>query len=475
MTEGASSTSEVQNILRIDQLQLTNFRCFAECEVDFHPSLTVLVAENAKGKSAILDAVSMSLDPIVATLDRGKMSGFPSGTIHLSKDREGKMEALLPVIIKAKGCIGGKDDVEWTRELRKFSKRSRPSTKYLKEAISATQQLSISEKVTNNLILPVVAYYRTDRLWNSKAGDNSRGSAGKLPGRHAGYFGWASPSSSFGVFVDWYRTAFNDLGTSTSKFRDKDNRLEKQLAAIHQAIATSLEPTGWQSIAWQAKPQGEQVELFESDYLAVEHVTKGKLPLQFLSDGVKNMISLVADLSYRCVRLNPELGIDASARTPGVVLIDEIDMHLHPRWQQVVIQLLTSAFPQVQFIMTTHSPQVLSTVDYESIRLIRLDGSKGVVKPPEHQTKGIESADILARLMDVDPVPRIQESGWLSDYRALLQTSRHETKEGKVLWSKIVEHFGQSNPVLEEFETLRRFSAFRQAHGLKGTEGGSDA
>lgn len=475
MGEDASRTSEVQNILRIDELELTNFRCFTECKVKFHRSLTVLVAENARGKSAILDAVAMSLDPVVATLDRGKMSGFPSGAIHLSKDPEGKMGALLPVIIKAKGCIAGKEEIEWARELRKFSKRSRPSTKYLKEAISATQQLSAEEKGKNNLILPVVAYYRTDRLWNSKSSDNSKKIVGQLVGRHAGYEGWASPSSAFGKFVDWYRNAFIELGESTSKFNDKNNRIEKQLAAIHQAIATSLEPTGWQSIAWQGKPENGEGPFAEEECITVEHSTKGNLPLQFLSDGVKNMISLVADLSYRCVRLNPELGIDASERTPGIVLIDEIDMHLHPRWQQVVIQQLTSAFPHVQFIVTTHSPQVLSTVDYESIRLVSLEGSKGIVRRPQYQTKGIESADILARLMDVDPVPKLEESGWLSDYRALVQTSQHETKDGVALWERIVEHFGKNNPVLEEFETLRRFSKFRQAHGLKGKEDGSDA
>lgn len=475
MAEDASSTTEIQNILRIDQLELKNFRCFAECEVVFHPSLTVLVAENAKGKSAILDAVAMSLDPVVATLVQSKISGFPPGVIHRSKNAKGSMEAAFPVAIKAKGCISGIDDVVWLRELQSMSNRARPSKKDLKAVMYAIGQLVRAGKVSENLILPVVAYYRTDRLWNSKRSDTSKKIVGQLVGRYAGYEGWASPSSAFGKFVDWYRNAFIELGESTSKFNDKNNRIEKQLAAIHQAIATSLEPTGWQSIAWQGKPENGKGSFAEEECITVEHSTKGNLPLKFLSDGVKNMISLVADLSYRCVRLNPELGIDASDRTPGVVLIDEIDMHLHPRWQQVVIQLLTSAFPQVQFIVTTHSPQVLSTVDSESIRLVHLEGSKGIVRQPQYQTKGIESADILARLMDVDPVPRIQESGWLSDYRALLQISKHETEEGKVLWSKIVEHFGKSNPVLEEFETLRRFSAFRQAHGLNGTEDGSDA
>ena len=464
-----------QNLLRIDQLELSNYRCFTQCTVDFHPTLTVLVAENAKGKSAILDAIAVAIDPIIANIIGRQSIGFPLGAIHLSKNEHGKMKLLTPARIQAKGSVANRDSVNWARELVGSSKRSRPSSRELKDVVSASGQFTESLESGNSSILPVVAYYRTDRLWTSQDDRSSQKGTFELTGRFVGYQNWSSPTSSFGSFVDWYRSAFTDLGASTSKFRDKDDRLEKQLAAIHDAISTALEPTGWRSIIWQGQKSNDEDQVFEEECIAVEHSTKGVLPLQFLSDGVKNMISLVADLSYRCVRLNPELGMDASSGTPGVVLIDEIDMHLHPRWQQVVVDLLTRAFPRVQFIVTTHSPQVLSTVDYQSIRLVRLEGSKAVVRKPEYQTRGIESADILARLMDVDPIPHVQESQWLSDYRALLQTARHETKDGVALWEKIVDHFGENNPVLDEFETLRRFQVFRRTQGLNEKAGSSDA
>jgi predicted ATP-binding protein involved in virulence len=464
-----------QNLLRIDQLELSNYRCFTQCAVDFHPSLTVLVAENAKGKSAILDAIAIALDPIIATIVGGQSIRFPIGAIHLSKNETGKMKPAVPARVQAKGSVANRESISWARELAGSSKRSRPSSRELKSVVAASSQFIESSKSGSSSVLPVVAYYRTDRLWTSQ-GDRSRPKgASDFTGRLVGYQDWSSPTSSFGSFIDWYRSAFTDLGASTSKFRDKEDRLEKQLAAIHDAISTALEPTGWRSITWQGHKSNDDDQIFEDECIAVEHSTKGMLPLQYLSDGVKNMISLVADLSYRCVRLNPELGMDASNGTPGVVLIDEIDMHLHPRWQQVVVELLTSAFPRVQFIVTTHSPQVLSTVDYQSIRLVHLEGSKGVVRKPEYQTRGIESADILARLMDVDPIPHVRESQWLSEYRALLQTAKHETNDGGALWEKIVNHFGQNNPVLDEFETLRRFQAFRHTQGLNKMMDSSDA
>ena len=80
---------------------------------------------------------------------------------------------------------------------------------------------------------------------------------------------------------------------------------------------------------------------------------------------------MAADIAYRMARLNPDLGENVALQTPGVVLIDEVDMHLHPSWQQTVINDLTRAFPLVQFIVTTHSPQLLTSVPPESIRILR--------------------------------------------------------------------------------------------------------
>ena len=84
---------------------------------------------------------------------------------------------------------------------------------------------------------------------------------------------------------------------------------------------------------------------------------------------------MAADLAYRMVRLNPDLGAMAALETPGIVLIDEVDMHLHPSWQQAVVYDVRKAFPNVQFIVTTHSPQVLSTVPAEAIRILRWDNN----------------------------------------------------------------------------------------------------
>jgi predicted ATP-binding protein involved in virulence len=177
------------------------------------------------------------------------------------------------------------------------------------------------------------------------------------------------------------------------------------------------------------------------------------------------MIALVADIARRCASLNPGLREDAAKRTPGILLIDEVDMHLHPRWQQLVVGLLQEAFPEMQMIITTHSPHVLSTVEVDSIRVVSL-ANGGRFEVPVFQTRGVESADILSEVMDVNAVPPVQQASWLSDYRALVQTSNEDSVAGRSLWANLVEHFGEEHPVMAEVAILRRLQAFRRKNDV---------
>jgi predicted ATP-binding protein involved in virulence len=138
------------------------------------------------------------------------------------------------------------------------------------------------------------------------------------------------------------------------------------------------------------------------------HEQHGELPVALLSDGIRNMIGMVADIAFRATKLNPELGAMAAQQTPGVVLIDEVDMHLHPEWQQVVLQSLLAAFPCVQFIVTTHSPQVLSTVRRENIRILRETEAGHDAVMPEFSPLGHESGDALAKVMSTPKQPPLE-------------------------------------------------------------------
>jgi predicted ATP-binding protein involved in virulence len=239
--------------------------------------------------------------------------------------------------------------------------------------------------------------------------------------------------------------------SSTSSLYGPNERPEKLLAAVRRATRTVLEPTGWHDLDWD----------FEQKLLVVEHPAHGRLPLSLLSDGVRNMVALVADLAHRCVRLNPHFGEEAAKSTPGILLIDEVDMHLHPRWQQLVVELLQKVFPEMQMVLSTHSPHVLSTVDVESIRIIRLHDGAAVLDTPTFQTRGVESADVLAVIMGVDPVPQVEEARWLSEYRALIEDGKAESEDARALRVKLLNHFGGQHPLMLDCDRLIRFQAFK--------------
>ena len=183
--------------------------------------------------------------------------------------------------------------------------------------------------------------------------------------------------------------------------------------------------------------------------------------MSVLSDGVRTMIALVADIAYRCASMNPHLSSEAARQTPGVILIDEVDMHLHPRWQQKVVELLRKTFPALQMILTTHSPHVLSTVDKESIRVIHLRDGLGVVETPVFQTRGVESAEVLASVMGVDPIPQVEEARSLSHYRALIEDGLANDLVTQSLRQKLTSHFGESHPLILDCDRLIRFQNFR--------------
>jgi predicted ATP-binding protein involved in virulence len=229
----------------------------------------------------------------------------------------------------------------------------------------------------------------------------------------------------FGNMVDEIRDArFSvDLGRNVALFN-----------AVKEATRVVLEPTGWCQLDWDP----------ERRRLIVGHAAQGHLPLSSLSDGVRNMIALVADIARRCAILNPHLREESARLTPGVLLIDEVDMHLHPGWQQMVVDLLRRAFPSLQLI-----------------RVIRLRNGQALIESPTLQTRGVMSADVLATIMGVDPIPQIEEAQQLSQYRALIEDGLADSEEAHFLRLRLVAHFGESHPLVQDCDRLIRFQAFR--------------
>jgi predicted ATP-binding protein involved in virulence len=433
--------------LRLESLSLKNFRCFEQCEVTFHPHLTVLVAENGTGKTAVLDAAGAALSVFVNALyPAEKIRRIDRGDVRLVPDEAQKMLPCLPTEYTAHATVQDAK-VTWSSTVQTYGQKVRPSTKHLKPIQAAAQPF-----LTDSANLPLVAFYGTGRLWSEqRQTEYRRSSVGNIEERISGYVDCLTPSSSFKGVSSWYEHRFRQIASPA--YRESLPTNLAMIEGVKVATDTVLQPTGWSDLRWDD-------ELYA---LTARHDTRGELPLSLLSDGVRTMLALVADVARRCASLNPQLKERATIETPGVLIIDEVDMHLHPRWQQQVLGLVQRAFPALQIIVSTHSPHVLSTVDKSSIRVLNIHNGDVAIETPLLQTRGVESANVLAAVMDVDPVPQLEESIALSVYRKLIETGKAESPEAIALRKRLMAHYGERHPVMLECDRLSRFQRFRLA------------
>ena len=441
------------NLLKINKLYLDNYRCFKDFTIDFHDQLTVLVATNGKGKTAILDAIAVAFGTFVNSTGVARGSVFHRSDVQKIKARETKtneMEEVYPLVLEANGLINN-EDTHWSRELHK--PKGATTTKDTKPLIQYGQD--IRKKVVQKVdeILPLISYYGTGRLWglkkitlNKKQHETSRLS---------GYIDCLDPLSSYKSFESWYvdiclaelelkieEIEKNNLDISNNEF----TVIRK---SIQQAVNHIVEKnTGWKDIVYKKR----------AETIVAQNETFGELSLMQLSDGIRNMIGLVADIAYRAVKLNPHLE-NAPKQTPGIVLIDEVDMHLHPKWQQTVLTDLTKAFPNIQFIVTTHSPQVLSTVKKEQIRIL----GDNVVSTPSTHSFGEDSSVLLAELMNVSPLPPLEIVEKRKEYQRLIEDREYESPRAKQLQKELIENYGENSEFIIQTEMLiRRFEALKK-------------
>jgi len=445
-------------MLHLEKLTLRNFRCFEACDVYLDRHLTVLIAENGRGKTAILDAIGIALGLFVDTVSGIRQyPGFERTDVRRVRGADGVMAPVVPTELFATGEVDGAR-IDWSRALQGADGRSRTTTKDAAKLTSAAKRLRgrvegfAAGTTTIRPLLPIMAFYGTGRLWSTHRLTEAKKTAGPTAsGRLSGYVDCLSSSSSFKAFVSWYEETANAARSPASTAIGRNERPERLLAAVRKATRLVLEPTGWRDLDWD----------FEQKQLVIEHPTHGRLPLSVLSDGVRNMVALVADLAHRCVRVNPHFGEEAARSTPGILLLDEVDMHLHPRWQQLVVDLLRKVFPEMQMVLSTHSPHVLSTVDVDCIRILRERDGHTVLDTPTFQTRGVESADVLAAIMGVDPVPQVPEARWLSDYRALIEDGKAESPAALALRARVIDHFQADHPLILDCDRLIRFQAFK--------------
>ena len=383
--------------MRLLDVQLTNFRCFESLKIHFDPEINVhvFVGDNGAGKSAILDAIALGLAPIarrfgqtpggtkLGLLDIMEDSRHPQRGVAVWDDHPPKPFCHLHFT----GRPNGKTVVWDTHLPRDKSKRTKSmlppllSNKHLYEILD-DDVFRVAERTGGSV--PVFAYYGTSRAvidipqrQRNFENDFSRQAALKLA---------LDPVSRFKDAFEWFFAMERDELALRDRKNDRHFKLPV-LDAVRRAILSMLPEFTEPRIT--THPLHFELSRKNQDG------TMTDLYAEQLSDGYRTMLALVMDFARRLSQANPDLKNPLASE--AVLLIDEVDLHLHPIWQQRIIPSLIETFPQTQIIVTTHSQEVLTTVHPASIHIIRDNKLQPCVTP----TYGARSPEVAADVMGV--------------------------------------------------------------------------
>ncbi|MBQ3340453.1 MAG: AAA family ATPase [Kiritimatiellae bacterium] len=392
------------NLLRLTKLEMSNFRCFRKMDkpIEFDPNLTVIVAKNGCGKTAVLDAIRISLGTFTKGMDHSQ-AGIRWQDASLTPLRAGLKGQDYPVSIKVDGMVDSRL-CHWERV--RGSQDGRTTTKdaqVISDFGSRLREGVISDGCEMPE-LPILAFYGTGRLWKGEAERIKERMQDKpapaFESCFAGYEDALTANSIYAQVKHWMKGADLCRNNPAEQETALGRSTAAQYKAVESAVEMVLEATKTQLGKLRTPHYNSQY-----DEMALIDGRRGNdsaiaVPISWTSDGVKAAFSLVADIAYRCARLNPAFGEEACQKTQGIVMIDEVDLFLHPAWQQRILPDLRRIFPRIQFVVTTHSPQVVSSVPPECIRIV---DDNGKAEPARTWTEGVESSRILKDVFGADP------------------------------------------------------------------------
>ncbi|MBE8127385.1 N-6 DNA methylase [Photobacterium damselae] len=410
----------VEKTIKVSQVKLTNFRGYTDFTIPIHESLTVLVGENGAGKTSILEAISCGLGPFLTAMPEAKGKLIRKSDVYIGPNG---------VADFARISMDTASSLSWDLVTKGADRNTL--------AKIGTQALSdfANQIVTNDEEYPLIAYYGTNRALSSSNGKVSI-SPFEVIQRSEGYDSALDAKINYGMLKNW----FSKIEVDELKLRDemKDHLfIHPAKALITYAVKHIV--TRAQDVTFDKNSNDVVVSWVNEDNECVF------LALEQLSEGYRNMVALTIDLVRRAYLLNPtsEHPLDVI----GVVLIDEIELHLHPRWQQTVLEDITKLFPNIQFIVTTHSPQVLTTVKGECIRVVSSSfrSAESVDSP-----YGGENSRVMKQILHVNSRPDTEVSEKLKEYFDLIELGKGEDEQAIALREELARLTDGTEPMLAE-------------------------
>ena len=410
----------------ITRLKLANLRAIETAEFRFQSGFNLIVGVNGVGKTSVLDGLGVCLSAVLKYLNRLRTSVrfFTLDDIRIGAD---VMDVECGV------QIGDKEFTYLIHKPRKTSVAQENSAGMPREQVHDTPEKAAFFGTPPSPVTgkepggrPIAVFFSTSRAVPSERTPGKAVSAGGTAAALADAF--ANRELRLGELAAWMRVQETLGGERPVAGR--------ALAAVAEAVARFL--PGYANL--HLGGEDRQMLLIERGETTI--------PVRQLSDGERGTLALVLDLTRRLAQANPAMA-DPAAEAEAIVLIDEIDLHLHPKWQRRIVGNLTATFPRCQFIATTHSPQVIGEVEHDRIQII----ADGQVYSPTHSF-GVDSSRVLEEIMDADPRAQVVKD-LLS--KVSQEISAQHFDQARQLVADLSARLGENDPEVTRARTLIDF------------------
>lgn len=412
----------------LKDVEIENFKGHTHCQVKFSKGFNLLIGDNGMGKTSALEAISVALGGFIAGIDDVASKHFTRDEIRILSTSMGdgsfNRQYETPVLVTCTANIGEKN-YRWTR--RKSSVQASRST------VEPSTIKKVAHKLSHDpqAILPILSYQSAARTWMQKR-EPSANIFNTDFNRTVGYVNCLDEASDSKSLINWCAKMEQvawQKGEAISEYESVKNTIAKFMSIMNESEMPQIR--------------------FDKQTSELSYTTdEGSLPIRCLSAGYQSILWMIADIAYRMAVLNPNLR-DKTSETPGIVLIDEIDMHLHPKWQWNIIEALQQTFPNVQFIASTHSPILIASC--KNGQLIRMEKDEVAY---DTSCYGMEINDILRSTQQTKDIDKAVKA-YLDNIYELIDDEEFEQAESAI--NDLEKVLGDNHPELTRVKTALTF------------------
>jgi predicted ATP-binding protein involved in virulence len=426
-------------------------------------NVTLFTGDNGAGKTTLLEAMAKPLSWLATNIRNEESNGL---MIDEDDIRVGSDYSYASVV-----AFISLDRNEYTHvESKSLTGASEKKSSDRKDTKKVASLYRLANSEDANVSFPLLAFYPVERSITIKSREITK-KVLELTKKHKwnkfeAYEKAFDASNDFELFIAWYKQVDDiineNVKSTTLEVEDIEDYLNTHGVEKLKEVLANKKKTN--KIGNVERERIKRLQFYINQTitrfmpniknLTVERtpnidikVQKNRVSLSIfqLSQGERSLIGLVSDIARRLIMLNPAL--ERPLEGSGIVIIDEVDLHLHPDWQQKVINNLCTTFPNIQFILSTHSPQVVTTVDSQDIRILK-DGKLHRAPPG---MKGAKSSRSLKGVFGVEPRPKEDENTiLLNEYLDLVYADKWSTKSAQIKRKSLNQIFNGEEPELLE-------------------------